>query len=196
MRPRQHNKAVTHLCIHPILPSRRREADPVRLEAHKKGQRCHGYLVRVSSSPVPQTRKQNEKRTRRPFSDRHTRVTRSHAHLGLVANLPRIVCLLLIMEPLPSQAFGFGFDITLSALSNPSTSTNPSTRPRTCVITQAAALPVPALPHFLSRLAVQTTAASSMPIVGRLPTPSSAAPPSSGRTPMFLLRRASILGGR
>ena len=89
------------------------------------------------------------------------------------------VSLLLLGCCCPPAHQAFGFDITSSALSNLPTflpSTNPSTRPRTGVTTQAAALP-----HFLFRLAVHSTATSSTPIVGRLPTPSPTAPPSSAR---------------
>src|SRR5712691_10050734 len=101
--------------------------------------------------------------------------------------LPRILAPAYGAAAAPAQQT-FGFDITSSALSKLpkfSPSTNPLTRrPRTGVTMQAAALP-----HFLSRLAVHSTATSSTPIAGRLPTPAPTAPPSPAR------RHASIHGG-
>ena len=169
---KQHNrnKATTHPYSYPILPSHRREVDPF----------SSLRPIERARAPSWEGRSRTTTRKKRPFGGHscHANPARpQYNHLQVSS---------IILAPAHGaaaapahQTLGFGMTSESSALSNPPTlfpSTNPSTRPRTSVTTQAAALP-----HVLLRLAVQSTATSSTSIVGRLPMPSPTAPLSSAR---------------
>jgi len=97
VKPHYHRKAVTHLCIRPILPFRCREADlfsSLRPIERVRTPFCDSKCESQSRSRTT--------RNKRPFGGRHTRVMLSHAHC---AAWPQ--CRHLLRTPTP-RAFARG----------------------------------------------------------------------------------------